>query len=84
MARVKRTYTTLEERYMREIGERIKQARLAQDLSQDELAARADLSRSHISKIEHALYDPQLITLYRIAQALNLPMHELTTPANQE
>ena len=84
MARVKRNYTLTEKRYMREIGERIRQARVQQKLSQDELALRADLSSSHISKIEHAQYDPQLVTLYRISQALKLTFQDLMTPPEPE
>jgi len=80
MARIKRTYTSTEQRYMREIGERIRLARAQQQLSQDELALRAGLSRSHISKLEHAQYDPQLVTLYRISQALKLTFQDLVTP----
>ncbi|WP_370635248.1 helix-turn-helix domain-containing protein [Deinococcus sp. 6YEL10] len=55
----------------------IRQARQNSGYSQEELAARANLSRSHISKIESAQYDPQFTTLLRLTTALKLSMQDL-------
>mgnify|MGYP001767633838 FL=1 len=57
------------------IGERIKNLRLAQELTQEDLAMRADLTKGFISLLERDLQNPSLDTLVLILNALN------TTPA---
>jgi transcriptional regulator with XRE-family HTH domain len=57
------------------IGEKIKNLRLAQELTQEDLAMRADLTKGFISLLERDLQNPSLDTLVLILNALN------TTPA---
>ena len=57
------------------IGEKIKNLRLAQELTQEELANRADLTKGFISLLERDLQSPSLDTLELILNALD------TTPA---
>ena len=52
------------------IGQRVKALRLLADLSQDELAQRAGLQRTHIGRIEGGKYAVNIETLQAIAEAL--------------
>ena len=52
------------------IGQRVKALRLMADLSQDELAQRAGLQRTHIGRIEGGKYAVNIETLQAIAEAL--------------
>ena len=54
------------------IGQRVKALRLLADLSQDELAQRAGLQRTHIGRIEGGKYAVTLETLQAIAEALGM------------
>ena len=58
-----------------DIGEKIKNLRLAEGLTQDELAKRADLTKGFISLLERDLQSPSLDTLELILNALD------TTPS---
>ena len=53
------------------IGEKIKNLRLAQNLTQEELANRADLTKGFISLLERDLQSPSLDTLELILNALD-------------
>ena len=57
----------------------VRKARVAQSLSQEELAAKAGIDRTYVSGIERATRNPSLRTAERIAAALNIPLHELLT-----
>ena len=58
---------------MRErIGARVKALRLMAGLSQDELAGRAGLQRTHIGRIEGGKYSVNIETLQAIAEALGM------------
>lgn len=52
------------------VGQRIKAAREARGLTQEELAARAELSATHVSVIERGLKVPNLDSFVAIANAL--------------
>lgn len=55
-----------------EIGARIRAARLAQKLSQAELAERAEISLSHVSEVETGKTDMRLSHFIRIIEALQV------------
>ncbi len=57
------------------VGERIKRARLAKDLTLKEVERKAKVSATHISEIERGLTSPTVGALSRIASALD------TTPS---
>lgn len=59
------------------LGARIRYYRTQKDISQDELAEKAQISRSHISYIENGEKAPSLETLVSIANALEIPSDEL-------
>ena len=54
------------------IGQRVKALRLMADLSQDELAQRAGLQRTHIGRIEGGKYAVTLEVIQAIAEALGM------------
>lgn len=54
------------------VGQRIKEAREAKNLTQEELAALVDLSSTHVSVIERGLKVTKLDTFVAIANALNV------------
>jgi transcriptional regulator with XRE-family HTH domain len=60
--------------YLQQIGHRVKEARLNNSLTQQELAERCNLTKSHISKIENGQAAPAIATLSKIAHELNAPL----------
>ena len=62
------------------IGQRVKALRLMADLSQDELAQRAGLQRTHIGRIEGGKYAVNIETLQAIAEALGMTV-DIIDPA---
>lgn len=55
---------------MIDIGDKIKRLRLKLDLTQEELAARTELSKGFISQLERNLTSPSISTLLDILEAL--------------
>lgn len=66
------------------IGERIQRARGAAGFSQRELAKRADVSATAISKFERGVTNPASKTLIRIARALNTRIEFFLRPTMVE
>ncbi|NEW29751.1 helix-turn-helix domain-containing protein [Nocardia cyriacigeorgica] len=63
-----------DERVWAEIGERVRESRLAAELSQGELAARVGLERSKVAKIEAGSRQINAVELSRLAAALGMPL----------
>ena len=59
------------------IGERIRNLRIQQKMSQEELANEADVPLSQIGRIERGETNPTISTLYVIAQALQLTLKDI-------
>ena len=57
---------------LKAVGQRIKAAREAKDLTQEDLAALADLSPTHVSVIERGVKATKLDTFVAIANALEV------------
>ncbi|HCA5793532.1 TPA: helix-turn-helix transcriptional regulator [Pseudomonas aeruginosa] len=53
-------------------------------ISQEELAARAEVHRTYISQIERGLKSPTLPVLFRIAKALNTTASNLISSVEKE
>jgi transcriptional regulator with XRE-family HTH domain len=60
-----------------ELGERIKQLRLAQDLTLKQVGEKAKVSATHLSEIERSKTSPTVGALVRIAHALGLEPAQL-------
>ena len=58
-------------------GQRVREERLKQNLSQEDLAELADLHRTYIGMIERAEKNLTLINIEKIAKALNVKIAEL-------
>ena len=58
---------------MHPIGEKLRTARLRQNMSLRELAERAEVSASLLSQIENGKANPSVRSIYSIASALSLP-----------
>jgi len=65
------------------IGQRVKALRLMAEFSQDELAQRAGLQRTHIGRIEGGKYAVNIETLQAIAEALGMTV-DIIDPALQD
>lgn len=65
------------EGYLRALGKRIRILRLTRELTQEELAQAAGMSRNFVSLIEHGSGGVDVVRLLRIAAALDVPIEEL-------
>lgn len=63
--------------YSRVLGDRIRTARRARRISQEQLYLRAGISRNVLQKIESGRQNPTLHTLLRIARVLDVPLRDL-------
>lgn len=59
------------------IGQILQEYRVKKGMSQELLSGLAGLDRTHYSKIERGLRSSTLDTLFKIAQALEIPPHEI-------
>lgn len=57
---------------------------MALGLSQEELASRATFERKSVSRVENGSYAPSLDRLWRLADALDVPLHTLLRAAEVE
>jgi len=58
-------------------GKRVRNARKAQDMSQEELAHEANSNRTYISDVERGTRNPSIEVVERIAKALKVTMGSL-------
>ncbi|MDX1952658.1 MAG: helix-turn-helix transcriptional regulator [Verrucomicrobiota bacterium] len=61
----------------KQFGKRVREARLGQKLSQESLAAKADLDRAFLSGIERGVENPTLFTIQALADALKMRVGKL-------
>jgi transcriptional regulator with XRE-family HTH domain len=67
------------------VGERLRALRLERDLSLADLATASDLSKGHLSSIEHGLAAITIQTILRLAKGLALPpLYVLTFAGDDE
>ncbi|MEV4424086.1 helix-turn-helix transcriptional regulator [Streptomyces sp. NPDC049602] len=59
------------------LGRRIRDARVYANLTQEQLAARAEIDRSTIQRIEGGKTDAKFSHLLRVADALNVNVRDL-------
>ncbi|MCC8173564.1 MAG: helix-turn-helix domain-containing protein [Odoribacter sp.] len=58
-------------------GKRVKEERLALNLSQEKLANMADIDRTYLPDIENGKRNVSLVVAEKIAKALNVPLINL-------
>ena len=61
-------------------GSRVRELRLARQLSQEELAERAGLHRNYVGGVERGERNIALVNIHRIAEALGVRPGELFEP----
>ncbi len=59
------------------VGKRIRDHRVRRGWTQEEVALRIDLSPSYYAGIERGIYNPSLLTLALVAEALGVSIHAL-------
>ena len=67
-----------------DIGTHIKELRKEKKMTQFELAAAAEISRSYLADVEAGRYNPSLETLSKLAQALGVEVSALFKGSNSQ
>lgn len=65
-------------RALTQFGSNIRRRRLRQSLTQEQVAAAADLDPTYISGIERGVRNPSILSVLRIAEALETTVSALT------
>ncbi len=65
------------EKFLKKLGAHIAKVRKQKGYSQDRLCLEGDFSRGTLSKIENGLTSPEVYTLARIANVLNVSLKKL-------
>ncbi len=63
---------------LEKFGQKVREERLKQNPSQEELAAKAGVHRTYIGMIERAEKNITLSNIYKVAQALEISISDLT------
>lgn len=63
------------------LGEAIRRTRLAKDISQEKLALLAEVDRSYVGRVERGDNNVAVLTLARLARALDISIAELMREA---
>lgn len=66
-----------ESAYLKLIGQRIRAARVDQNLTQKALGALAGVHDVHVSRLEAGTLDTRILTLRKVADALQVPLEDL-------
>ncbi len=75
---------TVTEEIRSQLGQRVRELRLAYRVTQEQLAERAGLSYKFIGEIERGKANPTVDTLCRLAKALRVEVHELLLSPGRE
>ncbi|WP_431125728.1 helix-turn-helix domain-containing protein [Flagellimonas flava] len=70
-------YTERDKEIIKKVGERVRRLRIQKGLSQFWLSIDSDISRNQIGRIERAERSTSIVTLSRIADALEIPLSSL-------
>jgi transcriptional regulator with XRE-family HTH domain len=62
---------------LKQIGARIKAARKVRELSQQAVADAAGINREYLSRVERGTENVSILTLVRVAAALDIPLRNL-------
>ena len=67
-----------------DIGKNLKELRLSQDLTLEELASRSELTKGFLSQVERNLTSPSISTLEDILEALGTTLSDFFKPEKEE
>lgn len=62
------------------VGRNVRQIRIRRGLTQEQLAERSGFSQQYISGLENGLRNPTIVSIYEIAQALEVSHMDLVRP----
>lgn len=65
-------------------GKKLRDLRTEKGMTQEEMAERADFSRSYYTEIETGKRNVSLLNLYRLAKALEIPLSRLVNFDEEE
>ena len=65
-------------------GITLRKLRISKELTQEQLGFEADLRRTYISSLELGEKQPSLTTIFRLANALEIPMSKLLKLVEKE
>ena len=71
-------------RALRDIGAQVRRARLEAKLTQEEAAARANIDYKRWQRLEYGEVNPTATTLLRVADAVEVDVWRLLTPAKKK
>ncbi|WP_165395252.1 helix-turn-helix domain-containing protein [Flagellimonas allohymeniacidonis] len=72
-----REYLPEDAEVMKKVGQRIRHLRKEKGMSQQDLALEADIPKTQVGRVERAENNTSLVTLNRIANALEVPLSTL-------
>ena len=58
-------------------GQRVREVRLANGISQEDFASKCGFARSYMSRIERGVANPSLVAVETVADGLGVPVTEL-------
>lgn len=67
-----------------EAGRIIKEFRLKSGLSQDQVVDKIDMSKAYLSEIERGIKMPSLVTIFRIASAIDVKAWQIVKAIEEE
>ena len=68
---------TKKEKYLQKLGVKIKKMRLERGFDQKSFAFECEIGRTQLYMIENGRTNPRLLTLVKIADGLEISVHEL-------
>ena len=72
-----REYLPKDKEVMKKVGGRVRFLREEKGMSQQDLALEADIPKTQVGRVERAENNTSLVTLNRIADALEVPLSHL-------
>ncbi len=67
----------LKQQFSLRLGKRLREVRESKQITQEELANRANIYRTYVGHIETGTYSPTVYTMSRLAKAMGIELAEL-------
>ncbi len=66
------------------VGRNLRRARKAKGLTQEQLSERTGVAQQHLSELERGHGNPTVVTLYELAQVLDVTVVMLVSPDDED